>query len=779
MSFHMHLPCLLRKSVLLILPLTLVLLPAFLLEQKTASTAAPRQMENLNRGLVAVKVNDGVFVSWRLLGTESSSVGFNLYRNGTKVNSSPITDSTNYLDTAGTSASTYFVRAVRNGVEQQPSGSVGVWTHNYLDVPIQKPDGGVTPDGVSYTYFAGDASVGDLDGDGDYEIVLKWDPTNAKDNAQSGYTGNVYLDAYEMDGTRKWRIDLGKNIRAGAHYTPFLVYDFDGDGKAEVVCKTADGTIDGTGNVIGSAAADYRDSNGRILSGPEYLTVFAGDTGEILATTNYEPARGNVSDWGDSYGNRVDRFLAAVAYLDGVRPSIVMARGYYAKTALVAYDWRNGQLTKRWTFDSTAPGNSIYAGQGNHNLGVADVDGDGRDEIVYGSMTLDDNGTGLYSTGLGHGDAIHVGDFNPDRAGLEVFKTTESGKMPYGAEVHDAQTGEILWGVYTGRDTGGGSVGDVDPRYKGVEVWAGKGVGLYSITGTKISSNIPKVSFGIWWDGDLLREFIGNISYSTTTKTGLGGIFKWDYASSTFANILSADGTLTRDDKGNPVLQADLLGDWREELIYGLEDSSALRIYTTTDVSSHRFHTLMHDPVYRLGVAWQNVGYNMPPQTSFYLGDGMVTPAKPNIYTTAQASIDGQYQIINPESGKVLSINANDRADGSNVHVIPNNNRVEQLWSITSNGDGTYKILNPNSGKVLGVQSNGTADGANVQILTDTGGKNQKWWIVKNGDGTYKITNTLNGKALDVAGGGTASGTNVLLRTDNGGLGQKWQLIIL
>ncbi|GAB2694598.1 rhamnogalacturonan lyase [Paenibacillus thermoaerophilus] len=597
----------------------------------TASAASPRQMEKLNRGVVAVKVSNGVYVSWRLLGTEPMNTGFNVYRGSTKLNSSPITNSTNYLDTGGTTSSTYTVRPVVGGTEGPASPVATVWSNNYLDIPIQKPPGGTTPDGVSYTYSANDASVGDLDGDGDYEIVLKWDPSNSKDNSQSGYTGNVYLDAYELNGTLKWRIDLGRNIRAGAHYTQFLVYDFDGDGKAEVVCKTADGTRDAAGTVIGSASADHRNSSGYVLSGPEFLTVFNGNTGTILTTTNYEPPRGTVSSWGDSYGNRVDRFLAGVAYLDGTRPSIVMARGYYTRTVLVAYDWRNGQLTKRWTFDTNSPGYGSYTGQGNHQLSVADVDNDGKDEIIYGALTLNDNGTPMYSTGLGHGDALHVGDLNPDRAGLEVFGVHESSSAAYGAEMHDAATGQILWGVHTGADTGRGLAADIDPRYRGAEAWA-SGVGLRTANGTSIGTAPSSINFAIWWDGDLLRELLDH-NWNSGSSTGVGKIDKWNYSNGTLTNLLTATGTLSNNHtKGNPSLQADLIGDWREEVIWRKSDSTALRLYTTTSVTSHKIFTLMHDPVYRLGIAWQNVGYNQPPHTSFYLGDGMATPTPPNIY---------------------------------------------------------------------------------------------------------------------------------------------------
>jgi rhamnogalacturonan endolyase len=362
-----------------------------------------------------------------------------------------------------------------NGVEQPlyPSGTANVWASIYKQVPIQIPAPGVTPAGEEYSYSANDGSIGDLDGDGKFEIVLRWDPSNAKDNSQSGYTGNVYLDAYKMDGTMMWRVDLGRNIRAGAHYTQFMVYDFDSDGKAEVVCKTADGTKDGAGVVIGDSSADFRNTSGYVLSGPEFLTVFNGQTGAAMATTNYLPARGTVSSWGDNYGNRVDRFIAAVAYLDGVNPSIVMGRGYYTRLVRVAWDWRNGQLAHRWTFDSDTPGNEAYAGQGNHQMTVGDVDGDGKDEICNGSSAIDDDGTGLYANGLGHGDALHMSDMDPDLPGQEVWQPHETPRSYgiYGSEFRNAATGSPLWGVPgNNMDVGRGLAADIDPRYKGIRM---------------------------------------------------------------------------------------------------------------------------------------------------------------------------------------------------------------------------------------------------------------------------------------------------------------------
>jgi len=581
--------------------------------QQISYAATARQMEKLDRGVVAVKVSSGVFISWRVLGTEASDVTYNLYRGSTKLNSSLLTVS-NYTDTAGTTSSTYSVAAVIGGVEQSKSIAVSVWGNNYLQIPLQIPSGGTTPDGVSYTYNANDCTTADLDGDQQYEIILKWDPSNSKDNSQSGYTGNVYIDAYELNGTLKWRIDLGKNIRAGAHYTQLIAYDLDGDGKAEIACKIADGTKDGTGTVFGSSSADYRNSSGYVLSGSEYFGIFEGNTGKLLKSASYEPPRGTVSSWGDSYGNRVDRFLACVAYLDGARPSLVLCRGYYTRTVLVAWDYRSGSLTKRWTFDSNTSGNSSYVGQGNHNLSVADVDSDGKDEIIYGACTIDDSGTGLYTTKLGHGDAMHVGDLNPNRAGLEVWQCHEGGS---GATFRDAKTGSVIFKFSSSADVGRACAADLTSAYAGEEVWAA-GSPLYSCTGVNIGTAPSPKNFAIWWDGDELRELLDDINI---TKYGGGTLL-------TASGCSSNNGT-----KATPALQADILGDWREEAVWRTSDNKYLRIYTTTNSTSRRIYTLMHDPVYRLGVAWQNVAYNQPPHTGFFLGNGMSTPPVPNIYT--------------------------------------------------------------------------------------------------------------------------------------------------
>ncbi|WP_084134430.1 S-layer homology domain-containing protein [Paenibacillus harenae] len=644
---------------------------------ETPKKLPARQMEYLNRGLVAIKESNSVFVSWRLLGTDPADIAFNLYRDGKRVNARPITDSTNYVDSEGTADSAYTVRAVIGGSEKMETKLVSVWDTEYLTIPLRKPEGGVTLTGEEYSYRANDASVGDLDGDGEYEIVLKWDPTNSKDNSQSGYTGNTLVDAYKLDGTFLWRIDLGRNIRAGAHYLDVMVYDLDGDGKAEVTFRTADGTVDGQGNVIGDENADYRNSNGYILSGPEYHTVFEGATGKALATEDYEPARGNVNDWGDNYGNRVDRFLAAIAYLDGVHPSVVMQRGYYTRMVLVAYDWRDGKLTKRWTFDSNTPGNEGFAGQGNHQLSVADVDNDGKDEIITGAAAIDDDGTALWNSRLGHGDAMHLGDLDPNRLGLELFAVQEDTSVKYSADMKDARSGRVLWGqLQTGVDTGRGLTADIDPRSEGEEAWAIDGAwnsttgGLFSAAGERIAQSIPSSNFAIWWDGDLSRELFDHEWLGDPLRAGIPKIDKWDYNNNKLVNIERFTGTYSNNDtKGNPVLQADLLGDWREELVLRTEDSQALRIYATTRLTDKRIYTLMQDPIYRLGVAWQNTGYNQPPHTGFYLGTGMDEPAAPNIYTVSDSPDDdggseegGKGGITVPDTGdkKVVSFKASE-----------------------------------------------------------------------------------------------------------------------
>jgi rhamnogalacturonan endolyase len=636
----------------------------------------PALMENIGRSLVAVRRTGDIYVGWRLLGTDTPATTFNLYRstNGgdpVKLNTDPIAATTDYVDSTADLAfpNSYFVRPVVNDAELAASNTFSLpgnaAVQQFLSVPIQRPAGGTsqqapgnTTGQSAYTYNANDASVGDVDGDGQYEIVLKWDPSNSRDNASAGLSGPVIIDAYKIDGTRLWRIDLGKNIRAGAHYTQFMVYDLDGDGKAEIACKTADGTIDGAGTVIGDGTKDYRsltipsDSDqpapttsdqrfGKILAGPEYLTVFNGQTGAAMATTDYVPSRYPLDGWGgsggngnnDTTGNRVDRFLAAVAYLDGVRPSLVMCRGYYGRSVIAAWDWRNGQLTQRWVFDSVNRANP-FSGQGAHSISVADVDSDGKDEIVYHSMVVDDDGTGLFSTGLRHGDATHVSDLDPARPGLEVFgvheteNTTNPAFQSPASAAFNARTGEIYWTNNPATDAGRGICADIDPNFLGAECWGAPGGTREVHTGTPIYTQTPNsTNFAVWWDADLSRELEDGTS-----------VTKWNPVTRTTGTLLNASGTASNNGtKSTPSLTADLLGDWREEVVWRASDNNSLRIYTTTVPAANRLYTLMHNRQYRLAIAWQNVGYNQPPHPDYYIGTGMTAPAQPNIITALTA----------------------------------------------------------------------------------------------------------------------------------------------
>jgi len=595
------------------------------------------RMERLTRGVVAVTVSGGVYVGWRMFGFEydaanPANVSYNVYRNGTMI--ANVTNSTNYLDSGGSASSTYTVRAVIGGTTGADSETATVWAQQYLRIPLMVPAGGTTPStcptpNESYSYSANDASVGDVDGDGRYEIILKWDPSNAKDNSQAGCTGNVYLDAYTLTGTRLWRIDLGPNIRAGAHYTQFVVIDADGDGKAELGVKTAPGTKDATGAYIklGPAATAthtmiYRNSDGYVLSGPEYFTVFSGQTGAELATVDFPVLRGTVSSWGDSYGNRVDRFLATAAYVDTTGlPSFIMARGYYTRTTLGAMNWRAGLLTKLWQFDSSvtprdAAGHN-YSGQGSHSMTVANVDDDPSQELMYGAMAVDNTGAGLCSTGYNHGDAEHVGDFIPSRPGLEFFMCNEDGSHP-AYHIRDARTCAIIQeGPINGADTGRCVADDISASNPGAEMWASSTDGLISATTNANLGNKPSSqNFLVWWDADETRELEDGTSISK-------------YGGST---LLSASGCSSNNGtKSTPTVTADLYGDWREEVIWRESNSSALRLYTTTNVTTRRIYTLMHDAQYRVQVSAEQTAYNQPPHPSFHIGSGMAAPPAPNI----------------------------------------------------------------------------------------------------------------------------------------------------
>ncbi|NQU52078.1 MAG: rhamnogalacturonan lyase [Bacteroidetes bacterium] len=596
------------------LPLLLLAVLLFIIKLSPAQ----RIMERLNRGSIAVADTNGVFISWRLLASDPQNISFNVYRNQIKINSEPLKNATSILDKNGNVNNLYRIVSVIDGKETETfQDNISTLQNNFFDIPLKTPTG----------YKPNDASVGDLDGDGEYEIILH-QAGRAHDNSHKGETSEPIFQAYKMDGTFLWEINLGKNIRDGAHYTQFIVYDLDSDGKAEFACKTADGTRDGARKIIGDANANYVNEDGKILDGPEFLTIFNGLTGKELVTTKYIPSRYPLDGWGgiggnggnDNSGNRVDRFLAGVAYLDGIHPSLVMCRGYYGRSVLAAWDWNNGELKSRWVFDSSKPGLEEFSGMGNHSLTVADIDSDGKDEIIYGSMVVDDDGKGMYSTGLRHGDALHVSDLDPTRPGMEVWGIHEN-EVPikgyengFGAALFDAASGEIIWGKLPGKDVGRGVAADIDSSHFGAEMWCSGG-GIWNNKGELIGDSPRSANFAIWWHGDLLRELLnGNKINKYKGKI-----------------LLNAEGFRSNNgSKATPTLSADLFGDWREEVIFAAEDAQSLRIYTTNIQTNYRFITLMHDPQYRLSIAWQNVAYNQPPHTSFYLGHGMHFPVMLN-----------------------------------------------------------------------------------------------------------------------------------------------------
>ena len=638
-------------------------------------TTPESQMEYLDRGLVVIpaRSGSGQFLSWRLLGTEDyTNTTFDIIRDGNVIDSD-LSGATCYTDMTGTAASQYQIVTKYCGEVVSTSQAVTSWGDNYKKLTLNKPEGG-TIDGEEYSYTPSDISVGDTDGDGQYELFVKWEPSNSQDNAKDGKTGNVYIDCYKLDGTSLWRVDLGPNIRAGEHYTQVMVYDFNGDGKAEMICKTAPGSVDSKNHVVSDAADDatikntdnsilYRNSAGHILSGPEFLTVFDGMTGEAVHTIWYNPNRAggfnregtnpsSSSFWGDNKGNRGERYLACVAYLDGPdkNPSVVMCRGYYSRAYAWAVDFDGEKLKHKWlhasvsnntvehydanwtktikTYNSNTCGkgsNFTLYNNGNHNISVGDVDGDGCDEVIWGSAALNNDGQLLYSVGYGHGDAIHLADLDPDRPGLEVFDVHEGDINPYGGDLHDAKTGEVLFSFTASDDTGRGMAADIDPANKGAELWSVASNDVYSISGTSISTNRPPYCMRLYWTGDLYDElFDGN--YSKTNFTSNPRIYKWipGQDAAVYYRFLNNIGNSQscHGSKATPNLIADIFGDWREEIIlWDLSDGCSLNIFTTNEATKYRVPTLMHDHIYRMGVAWQNVAYNQPPHLGYYLPD--------------------------------------------------------------------------------------------------------------------------------------------------------------
>ncbi|MBQ1518521.1 MAG: RICIN domain-containing protein, partial [Ruminococcus sp.] len=758
-------------------------------------------MEYLDRGIYAVKNGNGMFVSWRFNASDADDAEYRLYRDNKLIYTSKKGEATCYQDNGGGTGSKYRVDCIEGGKVVNSENCKFTSGNNYFDIKLNRPGNQYSPN---------DCAVGDVDGDGQYEIFLKWDPSNAKDNSQQGKTDDVIIDCYTLTGKQLWRINLGKNIRAGQHYTQMCVADFDCDGKAELITKTGDGTKDGKGKVIGDGSKDYRNGNGYILTGPEYITLFDGQTGAALDTIDFPIARGTVSAWGDGYGNRIDRMNSGIAYLDGEHPSAIYGRGYYTRLTWTALDVRNKKLSVRWKFDTGHNKGAKGYGCGNHNVMVADCDNDGKQEVFTGANCIDDNGKLLWSSGDLHGDAMHVGDLIPDRAGLEVWECHED--KPYGETCYDAKTGQKIFHINNSKDTGRCAADNVWAGSKGAEFWGAADGNVYNTKGQKIGGSKPAMNFFIYWDGDLEREILDGNKISK-----MNGANKID-------RVFTANGCGSNNgSKSVPCMTVDLFGDWREELILRTDDNSKLRVWCSTATTKARIATLMHDMQYRAQNCCQQSSYNQPPHVSYYLGSDAAVPGKPkvqfnntphksdtpavvepvvtdpvqtqpaqtepvvtqpavNVPTTPASEItDGQvYTFKNVNSGLYLDVEGGNAANGANIQQGNAAGKQNQFKAVSA-GDGYFYLvsqLGDGNSYALDINGKKTTDGANVELYTFNQGENQKFKFVKNDDGTISIlTKITDGKsALDVNEQSKNAGANVQQYTYNGNVNQKFNV---
>ena len=749
-------------------------------------------MEYLDRGIYAVKNGSGMFVSWRWNADDADDAEFRLYRDDKLIYTSKKGDPTCYQDNGGAAGSKYRVDCIEGGKVTSSQNCKFNSGNNYFDIRLNSPGSQYSPN---------DACVGDVDGDGQYEIFLKWDPSNAKDNSQSGKTDDVIIDCYTLDSKQLWRINLGRNIRAGQHYTQMCVADFDCDGKAELITKTADRTKDGKGKVIGNASKDYRNGNGYILDGPEYMTLFDGKTGAALDTINFPVPRGKVSDWGDNYGNRVDRMNSGIAYLDGVHPSAIYGRGYYTRLTWSAVDVRDGKLSVRWIYDSTFNRNTPGWGCGNHNVMVADCDNDGKQEVFTGANCIDDNGKLLWTSGDLHGDAMHVGDLIPDREGLEVWECHED--RPYGESCYDAKTGKKIFHINNSKDTGRCAADNIWAGSKGAEFWGAADGNVYNSAGKKIGGTKPAQNFFIYWDGDLEREILDGNKISKMTDAN-----KID-------RIFTANGCGTNNSsKSVPCMTADLFGDWREELILRTDDNTKLRIWCTTAATKVRLTTLMHDMQYRAQNCCQQSAYNQPPHVSYYLGSDAPLPARPKVLlnnspvktdipdapvttepatTTAEPVTTTTVTAVKPEipappseiaDGEIYTFRSasGDLYLGADGEAVENNtnialsakNGAKNQFKAAAAGDGYFYLisqLGDGSSYALDVHAKKPDDGTNIELYTLKNGENQQFRFIRNSDGSYTIATRISGDKSCLAA--SADG-NVQEWTSDGSAQQRW-----
>lgn len=672
---------------------------------------AQRVTDKLDRGLVALPSGSGNFVSWRIMGEEYYDVEYNLYRDGVKLNAVPLKVS-NYTDTKGSSSSKYQVAAVVRGVEQEKCAEVTRWNNGYLDIPMQpviNRNGQV----VTSNYTLNDVSLADVDGDGISEFIVKRNSNTAREYSTNKYDFHR-LECYTITGKRLWYIDLGPNMISGPDEQYDIIgYDWDCDGKAEMLLRGADNMIihkaDGTTVEIGNMNFDSRntlqsDANMAYThTGNEFLLYLNGETAEPYVTMPYplprlEKGQSDLNAvWGDGYGHRSTKHFFAAPYLDGRRPSIFLGRGAYTIHKMCAFDVNpeTHELTQRWRWDD--PGGA-WRGQGYHNFGIADVDMDGRDEIVFGSMVIDDNGEGLSTTGLGHGDAQHTGDLNPYRWGLEHFACNESAPaMNY----RNATTSKIYYRLVGTGDDGRALCGNFTNSYPGC-VGKSASSGVISTVADKVLPGVPgfDLNFRIYWDGDLCEEILNSPGTEKEAKidkivgNGVNRIFT------------SSGCKMNNWSKNNPGATGDIIGDWREELVLRTGDNAKLRIYTTTTPTSHRIYTLWHDHQYRQAMVWQSIGYNQPPHLSYFLGElEGITVAPPPLTMTGRVEVANNETIGTELNGQhVVVCETNDMnvsiAEGVSPHVLTfnvpswvqgttnNNNIIYDKYAYTVNGAG-------------------------------------------------------------------------------------------
>jgi rhamnogalacturonan endolyase len=742
---------------------------------------AQRQMENLNRGLIAFNQSSSVYLSWRLLGTEPSGIGFNVYcstggATAVKLNSTVITATTDYTHTGATVTSSlaYYIKPVINGVEQAASETYTLAANTpvrqYIPITLSPISDG--------TYSSDFVYVGDVDGDGDYDYIVKR-------FLQSTTDRKIVLDCYLNTGTLKWRMYMGRNIETGNANmsSPVLVYDFNGDGKAEVLLLTSEGTTFGNGTTIGDTNGDgVTDYNTHVYTDmyqvtkdncPEFLSMVNGSTGAEMARTNFIPrnAKSTWSTWwGDNYGHRMSFIQATVAYIDGVTPSVVFSRGPGDKMDIVAWNFSNGSFAQNWSW--TSRGKTFTSGTwwtDFHQVKAIDVDGDGKDEISWGSSMLDHNGTVKYTTPLVHGDRFQIGDFNPNRAGLEAYAIQQNNSTLLGAALFDANTGSFLKTWYTSAvsDIGRGDVADIDPNTIGMELFSFASGSLQSCTGADIATAHQYPDVSIWWDGDLCRENFKGIGSSGNNPA----INKWN------PSTLGEDRKFTiYNDGGSYVVTCpyagrapfigDIIGDWREEVVLESSDRSQLRIYSTVNPAVRSIYTLMHNPAYRIDVTTK--GYLCSKYPDYYLGTGMSTPPKPNIYIVGGANT---YQIRNRATSLYI--------DGMGSTV---NGSVCSQWTSSSSYNQQWLIVNVGSyvklkNSVTGIYIDGmglTTNGSTVCQWSSGNSYNQQW-LMENVGSYVKFKNRATGLYLDGMGR-TAAGSDLGQYASSASYNQQWSI---